>query len=603
MLSVLIYGRNDAYGGTAQRRSALSINALAEMLADDDEIVFVDYNTDDHKLTFAEAIADTLTTRAQRLVRVVRVRPHHHAQLSLPGALPVVESIARNIGLRHTNPANRWVLSTNPDIILLPPAAGLHALLRELDDGYYAAPRFELPRMLWQRLPRQDPAAVQTAVARFAAALHLDEEVRHYLPAVGFDAPGDFQLVLRGDLMAVGGFDERMQRPWHVDANLMARLGLQYGAPGSLAGKLRIYHCEHTADTMAKHSAGRSEDCFETFVSNVQSGLANAGWAWGGKGLKFEEFALAGALQLETAHAVGKVIGTPQTQTYQAAYGPESFDRVERRDAHTLTFVIDRVFPLARTARLLWIGCAGDLRAQVQQALERIGFVHPLLDADNRGAIAAADLVLLDNPPPAASPAEIARIEAQVGALVTAETERRDQGESPRQLIAINAVHNHLEAFLIDRFDVVLCPFTTRLRPALIRNADAGLGSWLGDLSVGDAGERAAGDNVIIIRPSRAGHVFYGPYRRLSAGHYRARVDWAAQGDKTAGRLVLEVVQGETFLAQKDCSLAGSVAGGRDIDFIIKGTSRLIAGEPVQIRLWTDGTAAGSVTAVAVTQV
>ncbi|KPQ37459.1 MAG: hypothetical protein HLUCCX21_00955, partial [Porphyrobacter sp. HL-46] len=73
MLSVLIYGRNDAYGGTAQRRSALSINALAEVLADDDEIVFVDYNTEDHKLTFVETIGDTLTARAQRLVQVVRV--------------------------------------------------------------------------------------------------------------------------------------------------------------------------------------------------------------------------------------------------------------------------------------------------------------------------------------------------------------------------------------------------------------------------------------------------------------------------------------------------------------------------------------------------
>ena len=198
----------------------------------------------------------------------------------------------------------------------------------------------------------------------FAAALHLDEEVRHYLPAVGYDAPGDFQLALRRDLVAMRGFDEAMQHAWHIDANLMARLGLQYGAPGSLAEKLRIYHCEHTADTMAKHSAGRSEDCFETFVANVETGAANAGRAWGGEGLDFEVFPLAGALQPDTVRAVARVIGTPQTETYQAVYGPESFDRVARHDAHTLTFVIDRVFPLARTARLVWIGCEGNLRAK-----------------------------------------------------------------------------------------------------------------------------------------------------------------------------------------------------------------------------------------------
>jgi len=292
MLSVLIYGRNDAYGGTAQRRSALSINAIAEVLGKDDEIIFVDYNTEDHKLTFPETIADTLTPRAQGLVKVVRVRPRHHEQLTLPGALPVVESVARNIGLRHTNRANRWVLSTNPDIVLVPPAEGLRVLLDGLEDGYYAAPRFELPRMLWQRLPRHDPAAARAAIDRFAAALHLDEQVRHYIPALGFDAPGDFQLVLRQDLMEMGGFDEAMQQAWHVDANLMARLGLKYGTPRSLAGRLRIYHCEHTADTLAKHSAGRSEDSFERFVTKVSAGIANAGRQWGGAGLDFEDLEL-----------------------------------------------------------------------------------------------------------------------------------------------------------------------------------------------------------------------------------------------------------------------------------------------------------------------
>lgn len=168
-------------------------------------------------------------------------------------------------------------------------------------------------------------------------------------------------------------------------------------------------------------------------------------------------------------------------------------------------------------------------------------------------------------------------------------------------MIAINAIHSQLEAFLIDRFDVVLCPFTTRLRPALLRNAGAGLGSWLTDLSVGDAGERAAGGEAIVIRPGGAGHVFYGPYRRLLAGRYRAKVDWTAQGDNV-GRLVLEMVQGETFLVQVDCCLASSVAGGRVINFIIKDNIRLTGGAPVQIRLWTDGRGAGTVTAVDIEQ-
>lgn len=601
MLSVLIYGRNDAYGAVAQRRSALSINALAAVLAEDDEIIFVDYNTEDHKLTFPETIADTLTARAQGLVTVVRVRPRHHAQLTLPGALPVVESIARNIGLRHTNPANRWVLSTNPDIVLVPPAKGLRALLEGLDDGYYAAPRFELPRMLWQRLPRHDPAAVRAAIDRFAAPLHLDEEVCHFIPALGFDAPGDFQMVLRRDLIDMGGFDETMQQAWHVDANLMARLGLKYGAPGSLAGQLRVYHCEHTADTVAKHSAGRREDSFEQFVTNLEGSVANARRPWGGEGVEFEVFRLPNALELDSAEAVAAVIGAPAAQPYQAVYGPDSFDQVPRHDARSLTFIVDRLFPLSHTARLLWIGCAADLQRQVEQALTKLGFVHSLLDPEDPGAIAAADLVLLDNPPAGAAPEDVGRFERQVEALLQAEAERLEQGAEPRQVIAINAIHSRFETFLSDWFDVVLCPFTTRLRPSLLRRPDDRLGSWLGALTVGVAGARAAGCEAIAIRPGCGGHVFYGPYRKLLAGHYRVKVEWTQQ-ETARGRLVLEVVRGETFLGQADCILAPGVSAGCEIDFLITEPGRPIGAGPVQIRLWTDGYGAGTVTAVTVTR-
>ena len=53
MNSIILYGRNDAHGYNLHRRAALSFNCLAEVLTDDDdEIVFVDYNTPDELPTF-----------------------------------------------------------------------------------------------------------------------------------------------------------------------------------------------------------------------------------------------------------------------------------------------------------------------------------------------------------------------------------------------------------------------------------------------------------------------------------------------------------------------------------------------------------------------
>ena len=69
VISLLLYGRNDAHGYNLHRRAALSLNCLAEVLTDpDDEIVFVDYNTPDELPTFVEALADTLTERCLDLL-------------------------------------------------------------------------------------------------------------------------------------------------------------------------------------------------------------------------------------------------------------------------------------------------------------------------------------------------------------------------------------------------------------------------------------------------------------------------------------------------------------------------------------------------------
>ena len=122
MISIILYGRNDAHGYNLHRRAALSLNCLAEVLtADDDEIVFVDYNTPDELPTFVEALADTLTDRCLSRLRVLRVPAAlHRERFQALTHLPAVEPVCRNPAARRANPANRWLLSTNTDMILVP---------------------------------------------------------------------------------------------------------------------------------------------------------------------------------------------------------------------------------------------------------------------------------------------------------------------------------------------------------------------------------------------------------------------------------------------------------------------------------------------------
>src|SRR5258708_16946278 len=122
MFSVILYGRNDSHGYNLHKRAAISFNALADVMSDpDDEILFVDYNTPDDHPTFPEAIHDTLTDKTKRVMRLLRVRPAHHAHLNSKTHLAPPEPQSRNVALRRSNPRNRWILDTHTDILLPPP--------------------------------------------------------------------------------------------------------------------------------------------------------------------------------------------------------------------------------------------------------------------------------------------------------------------------------------------------------------------------------------------------------------------------------------------------------------------------------------------------
>ena len=72
MISAILYGRNDSYGYNLHKRAALSINCISQVLTnEDDELLFVDYNSPDDYPTFPEAIADTLTDHAKKRLRIL----------------------------------------------------------------------------------------------------------------------------------------------------------------------------------------------------------------------------------------------------------------------------------------------------------------------------------------------------------------------------------------------------------------------------------------------------------------------------------------------------------------------------------------------------
>ncbi len=272
MLSVILYGRNDDHGYNYHKRLSVSINAIAQLLTEPgDEILFTDYNSPNDFPTVVEAIRDTLTPRAKELIRVFRVRPEQHRQFSKETSLPLLEPVARNVAIRRSNPANKWVLSTNADMLFVPKMEdeSLSSIVSILEDGFYSAPRFELPEQFWEMvLDRMDPNGNLRFLREKCRNLRLNTVVK----AEGFiqyDNPGDFQLLLRKDLLEMGGFDERMLKGWHVDANLCKRASLLIKRGGSLEDRLITFHCNHTQKASVLHSKVHTENDWSVFVDNA----------------------------------------------------------------------------------------------------------------------------------------------------------------------------------------------------------------------------------------------------------------------------------------------------------------------------------------------
>jgi hypothetical protein len=382
MISVILYGRNDSHGYNLHKRAAISLNCIAEVLSDpDDEILFVDYNTPNDLPTFIEAIYDTLTERVKSRLRVFRVRPELHARLAGETHLFALEPHSRNIAIRRSNPRNRWLLLTNTDMILVPRSgfSDLPDAVRDLADGLYIAPRFELPEPFWESFPRSDPQAVMRACDELGPKLHL-HEVALRVPFMRFDSPGDFQLVPRRAMFDIQGFDERMIHGWHADSNICKRLYLYYGErTESLAHRMKGYHCDHTrVATLAHRFDLKLENSLQEFVWGLTDPVAHhQAKTWGAPEEQVEELDFVNDPAAKYVRALCQTLESPQESDYESdANDARNF--VYYPPERALPYLAGNLTVYPRNARFVYAGNNPRMLELASGVVASMGFEHPL---------------------------------------------------------------------------------------------------------------------------------------------------------------------------------------------------------------------------------
>jgi len=469
VISAIVYGRNDNYSYALDRRTALGLNQLALQLEQGrDEIIFVDYNTDNDLPTHPEALADTLTSTAVELVRVIRVRPEVHASLTRPGP-PVREAVCRNIALRRVKSTSEWVLSTNPDCLLISRTdEKLGDLVKSLPEGYFGLPRFELPRLMWEQLPRTDPIAAANQALSFAQNFALNEVVSHYLPEIGYDAPGDFQLAKTSVLSEICGFDEDMSWGWHVDSNMNARLGLLYGHLMNFneasGGDLGLYHTEHSRRISPKHASGRAEDSEEEFVKQVEQTVPR-GQAenWGFPDETFEEFLLSKPPAKRIIYDTTRT--SKRSEPVSFIYGPETFGLLpEAPEDHVVAFLIDQFAFMAPGSK---VACVGEIDAANRRLLDRLRMaqlpVTLLEGGDLEAVVRDANAVCLFAPNPLAE-TRAPDYEKAFCEIISQESKNLGEGLPARRIVSVNTPHSQFEAPFLEFFDCAMTPVASRVR-------------------------------------------------------------------------------------------------------------------------------------------
>jgi hypothetical protein len=485
MLSLILYGRNDSHGYNLHKRAAISLNAIAETLTNaSDEVIFVDYNTPDELPTFLETIADTLTDRAKAYIRIIRVRPSFHRQFAGKTTLAALESQSRNIAIRRANPDNRWILSTNTDMIFVPQSesASLSSVCSSLGDGFYHLPRFELPEGFWERSDRRDSQAMIEALRRYGRRYHLNEVVYGDFDNV-YEAPGDFQLFLRDDLFRIGGFDETMIRGWHVDTNMARRMKFLRGKVDTAFPHLFGYHCGHTRQATSLHGAQRTENSLEIYARNVKS----AYWTldpktWGAPDEPFEELRLTEPRTPLFLGALDKAIPKEGPNWSEATYNEGTFCEEGFDAAHILPHLGDIVFNMPPSQMVFLVGSDIDLikgfdhfvsqppmNAQLAACAEDDSpgedYNGRLMALDE--GLSCADLVVIQFPNARTAPKDKrADLEwyAQHALERFIEIERKRNRPDRRRIVVINGIHSRLQDLIWDSLDAAAIPFSARLR-------------------------------------------------------------------------------------------------------------------------------------------
>ncbi len=281
LLSIVLVGRNDNYGGDFKVRLQNCIKQLHQNLTSAEiksEIIFVCYNPLPDEVEIDKFI-DWPTQNEYVSTKVVVVANHIHkdfiAQNSQVIDYPVLEYFAKNIGIRRAT--GEFVLCMNPDILI---DEKNYSMLKNLNPSFfYRADRVDFDSNTQEysiEIAQKNVTniRVKAYTRKFSPPIHLNKfwfweakfralvniivhrivyvlnpiwSKKHH-PKFEFsyhcNASGDFMLMSRKSWFDIGGYKENASVIIHTDS-LMVAQAVKQGLKQKVL-KFPIYHKDHS---------------------------------------------------------------------------------------------------------------------------------------------------------------------------------------------------------------------------------------------------------------------------------------------------------------------------------------------------------------------
>ena len=373
MISIVVVGRNDNHGYNLSKRVSSSLNSMAQMLSEGDEIVFVDWNTPIGYPVMPVSIKDDLLPKTKSLLRIIRVPQLVHNLVSEGSNRALIEPLARNVGIRRASANSRWILSSNTDILFASPSGkNFREIFQNLEESLWLTYRFEIPESVWDDLDRRNPESTSDRLLQWYRDGNILNRIR-VDSASGADFPipdgvGDFQLATKSLWDKSTGFPEEMKKGWHVDTRLSLQMGRISPKKPQLISEsdLVIFHQNHLRNSTAYHGASETNSLSEVVKPYINSS------SWGLLENTLEE------IDLNNRHAdIFKSLSTAQKDDSPATLKTSDLGDMSKHLhydlARTRIFLADEISILAKGSLVHCYSANEKTRLVLSQLCESFG--------------------------------------------------------------------------------------------------------------------------------------------------------------------------------------------------------------------------------------